>query len=330
MDVESSLEGIILLLALLAMGFAAMAEIALASISRSRVRQLLETEVTRAQAADTVLGTPSDLLITLLLTKTFAAVVVSGTAVLLARQVRPDIWGLVIALAFSALVLALLQLISKSLALRISEDKALWFVIPVRMLVVLLKPIVAPIRWLEEVLCDRDTLLIEQGVFLSEEGLRFLLSVGGEEGLIEEEEKEMIASIFEFGETLVREVMVPRIDIVALEVGTSLNEALNVIVEAGHSRIPVYQDTIDNIIGVLYAKDLLTCFRDGRSEVTIEQLLRPPYFVPESKPVSELLHELQQRKVHIAIVVDEYGGTAGLVTIEDLVEEIVGEIQDEY
>jgi CBS domain containing-hemolysin-like protein len=124
--------------------------------------------------------------------------------------------------------------------------------------------------------------------------------------------------------------MVPRISIVAVEAETSLLEALDVIIEAGHSRIPVYRDNIDNIVGVLYAKDLLAYLRDGQVEVPLCDILREPYFIPESKHVDELLQELQQRKVHIAIVVDEYGGTAGVVTIEDLIEEIVGEIQDEY
>jgi putative hemolysin len=140
----------------------------------------------------------------------------------------------------------------------------------------------------------------------------------------------MIASIFEFGETVAREVMVPRIDIDAIAVETPLLDAVDVILKAGHSRLPVYKETVDNVVGMLYAKDLLRYLRDGRTDVPISRMLRPPYFIPESKKVDELLQELQQRRVHMAIVVDEYGGTAGLVTIEDLLEEIVGEIQDEY
>jgi CBS domain containing-hemolysin-like protein len=140
----------------------------------------------------------------------------------------------------------------------------------------------------------------------------------------------MIASIFELSETVAREVMVPRIDMVAVAEQTLLKDALDVIIRAGHSRIPVYRERIDNVQGVLYAKDLLPPFRDGRFDAPITELMRPAYFVPESKKVDDLLRELQQRKVHIAIVVDEYGGTAGVVTIEDLLEEIVGDIQDEY
>jgi CBS domain containing-hemolysin-like protein len=171
---------------------------------------------------------------------------------------------------------------------------------------------------------------LEENIFLSEDGLRFLLNVTAEETVLEDEAKEMIASIFQFGETLVREVMVPRIDVEAVSAETPMLEALDVILRAGHSRIPVFAATIDNIVGILYAKDLLRYLRDGRTDVPLGRILRPAYFIPESKKVDELLQELQLRKVHMAVVVDEYGGTAGVVTIEDLLEEIVGEIQDEY
>jgi len=163
-----------------------------------------------------------------------------------------------------------------------------------------------------------------------EEEIKTLVDAGEEGGFIEEEEKEMIYSIFEFGDTLAREVMVPRIDMVAIEVSTSVLDALDVVMNAGHSRIPVYQETIDNIVGILYAKDLLQYWREDTSSLELGNILRSVYYIPETKKVDELLQELQQRKVHITLVVDEYGGTAGLVTIEDILEEIVGEIQDEY
>ncbi len=165
---------------------------------------------------------------------------------------------------------------------------------------------------------------------VTEEEIKMLVDAGSEGGAIEDEEKEMIYSIFQFGDTLTREVMVPRIDMVALEMNTPLPQALNTIVEAGHSRIPIYEETIDHIRGLLYAKDLLASWRDGEMERPIRDMLRPAHFVPESKKAGDLLQDMQQRKVHVAIVVDEYGGTAGLVTLEDLIEEIVGEIRDEY
>jgi len=165
---------------------------------------------------------------------------------------------------------------------------------------------------------------------LRDEALRVLMQTDEESEPIEDEEMEMIAGIIELGETRVREVMVPRIDIVAIPTDATLDDALDAVIGAGHSRIPVYKESIDDIVGLLYAKDLLRPFRARDYAPDLPGLLREAFFVPQSKPVNELLQELQTRKTHMAIVVDEYGGTAGLVTIEDLLEEIVGEIQDEY
>ncbi|MCB0177033.1 MAG: HlyC/CorC family transporter [Anaerolineae bacterium] len=165
---------------------------------------------------------------------------------------------------------------------------------------------------------------------ITEEDLRSYVDASEEEGVLKEEEKEMIYSIFDLGDTLAREVMVPRIDIVAVEADASVKTAMDTILQAGHSRVPVYEGTIDNIIGILYVKDLLIHWLKQGEPVSIRGLERSVYYVPETKPVTDLLRELQTKKVHIAIVVDEYGGTAGLVTIEDILEEIVGEIQDEH
>ena len=165
---------------------------------------------------------------------------------------------------------------------------------------------------------------------ISNEELRILVERGGEQGTIEAEEEQMIGAVLELGERHVHEVMVPRTDMVALPVDASLDETVDTIVREGHSRIPVYEDAIDNVVGILYAKDLLPYLKGPDNAPDMRKLLRPPLFVPESMPVDDLLHSLQRRKVHIAVVLDEYGGTAGLVTIEDLIEEIVGEIQDEY
>ena len=165
---------------------------------------------------------------------------------------------------------------------------------------------------------------------LTDEELRSLVGSDDEEGILEQEERKMISSIFRLGNTLVREIMIPRIDINGLEVEVSLEEAVDSLLNTGHSRMPVYEESIDNIIGLLYAKDLLPIWREGGQITSLRDLLRPAYFVPEAKKVDELLAEMQARRIHMAIVVDEYGGVAGLVTLEDIVEEIVGEIQDEY
>jgi CBS domain containing-hemolysin-like protein len=157
-----------------------------------------------------------------------------------------------------------------------------------------------------------------------------LVDAGQEEGVLEQGERKMIVSIFRLGDTLAREIMVPRIDLQALDANTPLPQAVDALLDSGYSRVPVYQDTVDNILGLLYSKDLLRIWREGNQLGSLIDLLRPAYFVPEAKKVDELLAEMQNQRIHLAIVVDEYGGVAGLVTLEDIVEEIVGEIHDEY
>jgi putative hemolysin len=160
--------------------------------------------------------------------------------------------------------------------------------------------------------------------------LKSLVDAGHQEGFLEQDEREMIYSIFQLGDTLAREIMVPRIYVTALDISLPLPEAVDAFLKSGYSRVPIYEETIDNILGLLYAKDLLKVWREGEQAKDLRDMLRPAYFVPEAKKVDELLDELQARQVHMAIVVDEYGGVAGLVTLEDIVEEIVGEIRDEY
>ncbi len=171
---------------------------------------------------------------------------------------------------------------------------------------------------------------IPEGPFVTEEEIRAMADVASEESAIEEEEKELIHSIFEFGDTLVREVMVPRPDMTTAPVDAAMDDVLDQILQKGYSRIPVYGGSIDEIEGVIYAKDLLRHLHAGKGDVQLEKIMRPAFFVPETKRVSDLLREMQKRQIHIAIVLDEYGSTAGLITIEDLIEEIVGEIADEY
>ena len=157
-----------------------------------------------------------------------------------------------------------------------------------------------------------------------------IIDAGEEEGLINEEENEMIRSIFEMKNRVVREIMVPRTDMAAVPVDAPLDEILKTINSCGHSRIPVYEGTVDNITGLLYAKDLLREWGKAAVDIKLVRLLRAPFFIPETKNFEELLQDFKRKRVHIAIVMDEYGGTSGLVTIEDILEQIVGDIQDEY
>jgi putative hemolysin len=165
---------------------------------------------------------------------------------------------------------------------------------------------------------------------VTEDELKTLVDAGQEEGVIQQGERRMIYSIFQLSDTLAREIMVPRIDMLALDVTTPLNDAVRALLRSGHSRVPVFEESVDNMLGLLYAKDLLRVWQEGSHLESLRDLLRPAYFVPEAKKADELLAEMQSQRIHMAVVVDEYGGVAGLVTLEDIVEEILGEIRDEY
>lgn len=239
-----------------------------------------------------------------------------------------DFWAVCGMLLAAAFILFVLEWIVQVIILR---DNLTWAVrlTPVaRFLVVILTPLVALPLYLSgglELMPDGNG----TGM-VTEDDLRTIVDAGQEEGLLEQEERKMIHSIFDLGNTLVREIMVPRIDVLALDVHTELPVAVDAFLGSGYSRVPVYKETIDHIEGLLYAKDLLRVWREGGELSSLSELLRPAYFVPEAKKVDELLTEMQSQRVHMAVVVDEYGGIAGLVTLEDIVEEIIGEIQDEY
>jgi putative hemolysin len=194
----------------------------------------------------------------------------------------------------------------------------------------ILETLLSPLLWLPLALYKRNGIDLDMPGVVTQDELKSMVDAGHQEGVLELDERKMIYSIFRLGDTLAREIMVPRIYVTALEANLPLPQAADAFLETGHSRVPVYEETVDNIIGLLYAKDLLQVWREGGSIESLRPLLRPAYFIPEAKKVDELLAEMQLQRIHMAIVVDEYGGIAGLVTMEDIVEEIVGEIQDEY
>jgi len=324
-------------------GFLAMARSALINVRKARLRQLAEEGSRSARSAERLAEDASRLLATtqlgMMLTSTFGgAVVAVSAAPPLAEALRPWLGeasypiAFVLSVFLAAIVMLIFaELLPEIIALKYSERLALWLARPLAVLAILVMPLVRLMVWFSNGIARLFGAELRADMpLVTEEEIKTLVDAGEEEGVIQEEEKEMIYSIFELGDTLVREVMVPRIDIVALDVTTPMLEALDTIMQAGHSRIPVFQETIDNVQGVLYAKDLLHYLRENRTDVPLAKVLREAYFIPETKKASDLLPDLQQRRVHMAIVVDEYGGVAGLVTIEDLLEEIVGEIQDEY
>ncbi len=326
-------------------GFLAGTRAAFASARRGRLRQMAEEGEARAIGTLRLAEDSSRMLGTLYLGKAFLATLAAAVAALtlvspltqaLAQSGIPRPWADGISLLIVVGVLALLllvfgQLVPEGIAAAHPERWAIRLAPLLRVLEFLLWPPVRLTVWIGNRFATPFGGIPFTGTALvTEEEIRTLVDAGEEEGVIEEEEKEMIYSIFELGETMAREVMVPRIDIVAVDVDTPLEEVVRLILEAGHSRIPVYEDTVDSILGLVYAKDLLVYLQPDRPRPSLREILRPAYFVPETKKADDLLREMQQQRIHMAIVVDEYGGTAGLVTVEDILEEIVGEIQDEY
>ncbi len=245
---------------------------------------------------------------------------------LAALGTMPTTAGWVGVFSLVLIVLLTLEFLFERLPLRNPEKWALALTPMAKILDTVLSPISATLVKIQ----GTNTSSPRQLGSVSEDELKTWMEVGQPEGGLEADERRMIYSIFQFGDTLCREIMVPRIDVLALEVKTPLSQAVNVLIESGHSRVPVYDDGIDNVVGILYAKDLLRWQTNPGEKPTLRKFLRPAYYVPETKKVDDLLAEMQAKGVHIAIVVDEYGGMAGLVTLEDIVEEIVGEIRDEY
>ncbi len=336
---------LIIVVLVLVNGIFVAAEIALVTLRRTRVDQLVEEGRRGARRVRDLTANPGRFLAVIQLGITFIGFLAAAFAGQSLTVGLRDVFGGLPALAPYAGVIALIivtallsfftivfgELVPKTLALAYPERYAL----TLAGLVDLVGRILRPIVWgLERVTNAVNRLLgvrdVDQNQISTEE-LKLLVERGGEQGILEAEEEQMIHAVIELGDRRVHEVMVPRIAIAALPATATLPDALDRIIDQGHSRVPVYAGSIDEVVGILYAKDLLPFLKDGTADrPSVRALLRTPVFVPESMSIDDLLHEFQRRKVHIAIVLDEYGGTAGLVTIEDLLEEIVGEIQDEY
>jgi len=244
-----------------------------------------------------------------------------------------DVAAVVVTVAVLSLIAVLLGLfVPRAIGARHAQAVLLVLVWPLEFVTWITQPLVGLLFFLARLLTRPFGANPEAGALalVTEDEIRSLVETGQAQGVLQEREQRMITSIFAISEKPVHEVMVPRTDIVAIDVDTPAAEILKDITKVGHSRIPVFEGSPDNIIGILYVKDLFRRLARGEKDVQIRPYLRPAQFVPESKKIDQLLRDMQKEKVHIAIVVDEYGGTSGLVTIEDLVEEIVGEIRDEY
>jgi CBS domain containing-hemolysin-like protein len=322
---------VVIVVGLVIAAFAAAAETSLTSVSRIRMRSLAEDGNKRARTVTRLHADPNGYLSTILSLNTVAVIVVSTATALLIGSYWRNIPQAVGTIVLSIIVLIFCEIAPKSLALRFNERVALALAGPVQFLTRLLRPLVGGLSALSRLIVRAATRGHGvRGPFVTEEELKLLLYVGEQEGIVEQEEREMIHGILEMTDKTVREVMVPRVDVVAAESTDAIADVIKVIIEYGYSRIPIYEENIDNIVGVVYAKDLLRHGVVGDDQRPLTAVAREPYYTPEAKHVGELLRDMKERKVHIAVVVDEHGGTAGIVTFEDLIEEIVGPIRDEY
>jgi CBS domain containing-hemolysin-like protein len=306
----------------------ALAEASISRITPVRSRALLAQGYRNAALLDEIEREPARYLNAVYLAVMFAQ---NGSAILvaiLAERYFRDIGITVISALFTLAYFVVVEAMSKTFAILHSDQVAL---------------ALAPFVWLigrglslpTRALIGLANLLLpgkglKQGPFVIEQEIRSLADVGHKEGEIEAHEKEIIHSVFQFGDLTVRQILVPRPDIVAIEVTDALDAAAALIVQRGFSRIPVYRGDLDHIEGIVHAKDVLNLLHQGRRTVTLSAIMRPVHFVPESKRLAELLREMQAEKFHLAIVSDEYGSVSGLVSLEDLLEELVGQIRDEH
>jgi len=324
--------------------FFAAAEIAVISLRRTRIQELIEQKNKHAAAVKELLSDPDKFFAIVQIGMTvFPAAASALSGVLAIKYLKPALEGIpflatsaetvavgIVVVLVSYFTLVVGELAPKSLGLRYAEVIAL---LSARILKTLLRVSSVIISFLSgstnlalRPFKDRTSFIEPR---ISEEEFKLMLDEGRRSGVIDKVEHELIDRIFEFTDTRAKEVMVPRTDVVAIEIKTPHEKLIKVVTEEGYSRMPVYVDTIDHIVGIIYTKDLITLL-ENRDLIVLEDIIRPAYFVPDSKKISQLMREFQLKKIHLAIVVDEFGGTEGIITMEDILEEIVGEIHDEY
>ena len=347
-DPDSITTQLVLILVLILLNaFFAAAEIAVVSVRRTRIRQLAEEGNRSARTVLALLESPTRFMATVQIGMTLVGFLASAvaavslapalaslleaTGVSVIAKYADGISVFLVTLAVGFVTLVVGEVGPKSLALQHAERLSLWFARLISLVSIIMLPAVKVVSFVSDLVIRPFGGHVRfSAPILTEEELKMLVEAGEEGGVLEEEEKEMIHSIFEFTDTIVRQVMLPRIDMKCIEVTASLDELLEVIMRYGHSRIPVYEENVDNILGVVNAKDLLPVLKAESHDFDIRAVMRPAYFIPEAKKIDELMAEFKRSKIQMAVVRDEYGGTAGLVTLEDLLEEIVGDIMDEY
>ena len=320
---------VLIIFLLLLSAFFAMSETALTRMSRIRASSLVDDERRGAQALHKLVDKPENWLHPVLF---FLLVCHLTIGFLVPRLLEAPFgtWGIFFGIVAEAVVVFVgTELVPKDYAVKHTDRAALLVAGPINLLT--RTPVVRVIQRLLHGIANAIVKgQIDSAPSTSEQELLAMADAALDEDIIQKDERSMIHSIIEFGDTVVREVMKPRTDMVTVDASDSIDEAMSVAIKAGFSRIPVIKGSKDDIAGIIYAKDIMRAHRDGKANQPVAAILRPARFAPESKHVSELMREMQSQKFHMAIVLDEYGGTAGLVTLEDLIEELIGEIVDEF
>lgn len=332
-------DSIIIGLALFIQGTVSLVEAAFLGVKKERIHALVESGDARAHVLNRIIDSRHALLTTLMILINVCLLTVSGVTTRLVYQVfgpQAEHWTTWISLGMVLIMLTLFEVAPKALAQRHTERLALVFARPVSALIWFFNPLVRGLTVLSKGIIRRAFVPVFGGqvepvyTAYTEEEIRQLLAVGEQIGELEAEERDMLDAAIEFADKVAREVMVPRTDMICLEETALIPEAVQVGVQSGYSRIPVCRGDLDHIVGILFIRDLVPLLAEGRLDIRVSALMRPAYFVPESKKIDELLRDMQGRRAHMAIIIDEYGGVSGLVTIEDILEEIVGEIRDEF
>lgn len=321
---------IFLVVFLVLSAFFSASETALMSLSKIRIRNMVEANVAGADSIQKLVDNPSKLLGAILVGNNIVNIGASALATSLAIKYLGNTGVGIATGIMTVLVLIFGEITPKSLAAQNSEKISLKVVRLLSLIVTILNPVTTVLMYITNAIIKLLGGRVDgQQPFITEEELKTMINVGHEEGVLEGEEKKMIHNVFEFGDLRVTNIMTPRMDMVAIEVHSSYDEIIDVFKEERFSRLPVYKERMDNIVGVLYLKDIFF-FNDDKDAFDITKCMRKSYFTFEFKLITQLFSEMRKKRVPIAIVLDEYGGTAGIVTIEDLVEEIVGDIHDEY
>jgi len=331
---ESSLILIFLVICIILSAFFSGAEIAFSSLDKITLKKLIKKDKKRGKYLESLLLKPSSWLITILIGNNLVNVAATSLATLFAIKIVGGTPGKIVGIVTGIMTFVILvfgEIVPKRYCQEHAASISLRVAKPIFFLSVFFSPIVKVLTFLTRgILKIAGSKEVKKDYSLTEREIHTLIDIGKEEGVLEKREEEMVHSALEFDETQAKEVMIPRTKMVYIEEEEDLWTLLELIKKVGYSRIPVYRKNIDNIVGIAYAKDLLSLFPKIDKSIKVKQIMRPPIFVPYTTHLSELFRKLQKEKTHLAIIVDEYGGVAGMVTIEDLLEEIVGEIEDEY